>query len=220
MSALWALVPLKRLATAKQRLAAVLEPAPRAALMLSMAADVLAVLVQIEALDRVLLVSDDPEVESIARNAGAGWLCVSPGGDLNTDLQFAATFAHEQGAGQVLIVHADLPFLNVEALLKFIAGMPSQSTRLARCKAASGTNALLTPLPLGFALVFGRHSLARFQQLPGETVEVVHHSALGMDIDNPEDLNCLLAGQHGGTALGPLTRAWVDQYRHLLLQGT
>ncbi len=72
MNGLWALVPLKRLAEAKQRLAPVLETAPRMELMLSMAADVLAALVQIEAVERVLMVSEDPAAEKLAQDAGVG----------------------------------------------------------------------------------------------------------------------------------------------------
>ncbi len=216
MNGLWALVPLKRLAAAKQRLAPVLEPAPRTELMLSMAADVLVVLVQIEAVERVLLVSEDPAAEQLALDAGVEWFHVSPGGGLNSDLECAAAFALEQGAGQVLIVHADLPFLRPEPLRRFIANRSDKTTRLAACKAGTGTNLLLTPLPLTFPLVFGSHSLARFQRLLGEMANVVRNSALSMDIDNPEDLDCLLMREANGSPPGPMTRAWVDKYRHLL----
>ena len=216
MNGLWALVPLKRLAEAKQRLAPVLETAPRTELMLSMAADVLAALVQIEAVERVLIVSEDPAAEKLAQDAGVEWFHLSPGGGLNSDLECAAAFAREQGAGQVLIVHADLPFLRPEPLRRFIANRSDKTTRLAACKAGTGTNLLLTPLPLTFPLVFGSHSLARFQRLLGEMANVVRNSALSMDIDNPEDLDCLLMHEANGSPPGPMTRAWANKYRHLL----
>ena len=103
MNGLWALVPLKCLAAAKQRLAPVLEPAPRTELMLSMAADVLTALIQLEVVERVLMVSEDPAAEQLALDAGVEWFQVSPGGGLNSDLECAAVFAQKQGARQVLI---------------------------------------------------------------------------------------------------------------------
>jgi 2-phospho-L-lactate guanylyltransferase len=220
MNGLWALVPLKRLAEAKQRLAPVLEPAPRMELMLSMAADVLAALVQIEAVERVLIVSEDPAAEQLSLDAGVEWFQVPPGGGLNSDLEFAVAFAREQGAEQVLIVHADLPFLRPAQLRRFIANRSGKVTRLAECKAGTGTNLLLTPLPLTFPLVFGSNSLARFQRLLGEVAKVIRNSALSMDIDNPEDLDCLLMHEASGSPPGPVTRAWANKYRHLLLSCT
>jgi len=216
MNGLWALVPLKRLAEAKQRLAPVLEPAPRMELMLSMAADVLAALVQIEAIERVLIVSEDPAAKQLALDAGVEWFQVPRGGGLNSDLECAAAFAREQGAGQALIVHADLPFLRPAQLRRFIANGSGKATRLAECKASTGTNLLLTSLPMAFPLVFGSNSLARFQRLLGEKAKVVRNSALSMDIDNPEDLDCLLMREANGSPPGPMTRAWVDKYSWLL----
>jgi 2-phospho-L-lactate guanylyltransferase len=220
MNGLWALVPLKRLAAAKQRLAPVLEPAPRMELMLSMAADVLAALGQIEAIERVLIVSEDPAAEQLALDAGVEWFHLSPGGGLNSDLECAAVYAQQQGARQVLIVHADLPFLRLEPLRRFIANRSEKTTRLAACKAGTGTNLLLTPLPLTFPLVFGSDSLARFQRQLGGMAKVVRNSALSMDIDNPEDLDCLAMREADGSPPGPVTRAWVNKYRRLLLSCT
>ncbi len=216
MNGLWVLVPLKHLAEAKQRLAPVLEDQSRTELVVSMATDVLSALVQIKTLERVLLVSEDPEAEQLALDAGVEWFRVPPGGGLNSDLECAAAFAKEQAAGQVLIVHADLPFLRPEPLQDFIADRFGQTTRLAGCKGGTGTNMLLTSLPLSFPLVFGSDSLARFQRLLGKTAQVVRDSALGMDIDHPADLNCLLMRETGGELPGKMTRAWVIKYRQLL----
>lgn len=215
MSRLWALVPLKCLDESKQRLATVLEPALRMELVLSMAADVLAALDRVEAVERVLLISEDPEAAQLALDTGVDSFEVSPGGGLNADLECAAAFAGGQGAGSVLIVHADLPFLGPSQLRQFIAGRPGQGTRLAACKAGTGTNLLLTPLPLSFPLVYGRNSLTRFERLLGGTPEVVHNSALSRDIDEPEDLDLLLMSGPDGPPPGPATRAWVTGYRQV-----
>ncbi len=216
MKELWVLVPLKRLVDAKQRLAPALDAESRRELVVSMAVDVLDALVQVEVVERVLLVSEDSEVEQFALDAGIEWYRVSPGDGLNEDLECAAAFAWEQGAGQVLIVHADLPFLRPAPLRDFIADKPGQMTRLAGCKGGTGTNLLLTPLPLSFPLVYGSDSLTQFQRLLGEMAQVVQDAALSMDIDNPGDLNCLLMDEANGASAGLRTRAWADKYGHVL----
>ena len=218
MSGLWALVPLKYLAEAKQRLAPVLESAPRMELVLSMASDVLAALVSVKTLERVLLVSEDPGVAQFALDAGVELFQVPAGGGLNSDLERAAAYAWEQGAGRVLIVHADLPFLTGEKLQHFIANRPDTATCLAACKTCTGTNLLLTSLPLTFPLVFGLHSLAGFNGLLGGMSEVVRDSVLSWDIDEPKDLDRLLMHGAGDAPPGSATRAWLAAYGHLLGQ--
>jgi len=41
-----------------------------------------------------------------------------------------------------------------------------------------------------------------------------------MDIDNPEDLNCLLEHLANGSPPGAKTRAWADKYKDILISCT
>ena len=65
-----AVVPIKRFDAAKQRLSDVLAPADRALLAAAMAADVLEQLAESELIDRVIVVSGEPEVAVLAAKAG------------------------------------------------------------------------------------------------------------------------------------------------------
>ena len=69
-----ALVPLKRLAGAKSRLAGLLSPGERAGLARAMAEDVLSVLTDHRALSGVTLLSDDEQVLQMAEEFGIDFL--------------------------------------------------------------------------------------------------------------------------------------------------
>src|SRR5262245_43527007 len=69
-SGTWAIVPVKALGDAKQRLACVLALEARRRLMLVMLHDVLAVLEQVETLGPIVIVSPDPHVARIAEREG------------------------------------------------------------------------------------------------------------------------------------------------------
>ena len=68
---MWAVVPVKRLGDAKQRLASVLGPDERRALFRAMLEDVLAVLTSTTGLDGIAVVSSDAEVAALAAQYGA-----------------------------------------------------------------------------------------------------------------------------------------------------
>jgi hypothetical protein len=91
--------------------------------------------------------------------------------------------------------------------------LPQTSTRAAGCKNGSGTNLLLTSLPLGMKLKFGRNSLQRFvceagaRELPLETVM---DKRLGMDIDSPEDLRMLMEQRDNAPLPGLATQAFLS----------
>jgi len=62
-----AVVPIKRFDAAKQRLSEALTPADRGLLAAAMAADVLEQLASSELIDRVIVVSGEPEVAALMR---------------------------------------------------------------------------------------------------------------------------------------------------------
>ena len=109
-AATWAIVPVKSLEQAKQRLAAVLPLAARRRLMLVMLEDVLATLRHVERLEPVLVVTPDAEVAELAANAGAKVLreASSQGHSAAAIAGFA--YAQSHGAVRALTLPADAPF--------------------------------------------------------------------------------------------------------------
>jgi 2-phospho-L-lactate guanylyltransferase len=183
----WLLAPVKPLAEAKSRLAPVLDPARRSALMQRLLRRTLALAQQSGLFACLLVVSRDPQVWELARSAGAIAL-PETGDELNRALLQGATYAAAAGASSLLILPADLPLLRPEdltALCKlgergdgFVLG-PAQD---------GGTNALHLRLPPTLPFCFGEQSFARHQAAAaaaGLTPEVYDSPTLRFDLDAP-----------------------------------
>lgn len=214
---IWALVPLKNLARAKNRLAPAVDPAIRRALVLAMAEDVLAALGRVTSIERILLVSNEPEAGALLRdNRGNGLFEVFYSADsegLNRELEQAAAYAATRGAERALILHADLPWLCPAAVSDFIAACPAAEVLVAQDNVGTGTNAVLAPLPLPIPLVFGVESLPKFRaeaQARGVPLRAIDQAELAQDVDRPEDFARLDDALRTGTPPGPATRVLLE----------
>ena len=216
MNRLWALVPLNNLARAKSRLGTALDADDRRALVLAMAEDALSALARVDRIERIVLVSSEPEAGRLLNKAPFEVFYSADHEGLNEELAQAAAYAKARGAGSALIVHADLPWLNARSVERFIAACPAGSIGAARCKVGTGTNALLTPLPLPLPLVFGPDSLRKFSgeaAAKGLDLRVVDERRLAMDIDSPQDLQYLLARPAGRMAAARTTSSTLQRIK-------
>jgi FO synthase len=200
----------KHLSIAKQRLGEALEPNSRRALVLAMLDDVLAALASVPALERIIVVTGDPDVAGYATAHGADIASEPDGADMNAAIAFGLRKAASEGAARALIVPADLPLAtptDIEAVLRAanIGGgaiVPDAS--------GEGTNALLVPLPAPFAPAFGHASFARHRESAvsaGVDLVVVHRDGLARDIDLPADLEQLgTPPRYAHLGIGPHAR--------------
>ncbi|MGC9397844.1 MAG: 2-phospho-L-lactate guanylyltransferase [Anaerolineae bacterium] len=192
MQRVWAIVPIKPLAQAKSRLAPALDPTARRHLVLTLLRHTLTVLRDVEGLARVLVVSADAEVATVAREHDAHLLPEPRAPGLNVSLTRAATEAQAQGATGVLIVPGDLPLLeasNVEAVLD--AALPPPSVVLVPDHRERGTNVLLLSPPRFMPFCYGPDSFHRHLALAearGVHPTICRIPTLAFDADLPEDL--------------------------------
>ena len=147
------LVPVKGFTGAKARLAAVLGPDERRALARRLAELVLAAAAPLP----VLVVCDDPEVETWAAAAGARALRVEPRGLDAAVTEGVAALAAE-GVERVIVAHADLPRA---AGLADLAGVPGDPVTLVPDRADDGTNVAVVPASAGFHFAYGPRSFER-----------------------------------------------------------
>jgi 2-phospho-L-lactate guanylyltransferase len=194
---LWAVVPVKDLAHAKQRLAGVLDAAERQGLFAAMLEDVLAALAASEALAGSLVVTRDPLARDLAAGYGARVL-VEPvnRGHTAASTLGAATLAAEGAAG-MLQLPADLPLLtapDVDAVLQAHAQAPSVT--LAPSRDRRGSNAVACSPPDLLPLRFGDDSFFPHLECArslGIEPAVVERPGLALDVDTPADLAAFLA---------------------------
>ena len=192
------LVPVKSLAASKLRLAGFLTPAERAKFSLLMLGDVLANLSATATVDRVTVVSDDPDVLEFAARRHAQQFSDTQG-NANDPLNEALTLAAAQldDASAVMVVPADVPLVSpadyAAALSDWVEGVAVVPAH------DGGTNAMINLVAEAIPFRFGPQSLeqhcvgARARGLPFQLIE---NPVWARDIDSPSDIAWL--AEHAG----------------------
>src|SRR5712671_5297850 len=129
---IWAVVPVKDTALAKQRLAPAVPPALRQALMLAMLEDVLAALAEAPGLAGRLLVTTDPMAQRLATRHRADWLTEGAADGHTGAVAAAARHLAANGAVGMLTVPGDIPLVTAEEITRLIdAHRPARAFTIA-----------------------------------------------------------------------------------------
>jgi 2-phospho-L-lactate guanylyltransferase len=193
-----AVVPVKELSLAKERLAPLLSPDERRELARAMLRDVLTALVSTPALDRVYVVGVDAEALALAARIGAEVLVEPPGlAGLNIALEWARRTILEaaEQPGALLVTPADVPAIARGDVEAFLSG-DSVGPLVRICPAPDGgTNALLVRPSGAIPFHFGLNSAQAHAAAAGErgiAIEPREVSAFKLDLDTPDDVErCL-----------------------------
>jgi 2-phospho-L-lactate/phosphoenolpyruvate guanylyltransferase len=202
----WAVVPLKNIRLAKQRLGPMLTPDERGELMLAMVTDVLGALTQTPGLAGILLVSRAPEAEALARDHGCEHYAEAEGADLSESVQAAGGYlVANRGATGTLIVPGDVPLIAPADLAAVLA--EHRRITLVPDSEGDGTNCIVSTPPNLLRYRFDGHSFKPHAEAAysiGITPRIVRNDAFGIDVDTPRDLLRVL--ERDGTSR---TRAWL-----------
>lgn len=202
-----AVVPVKRFAAAKQRLAAVLAPAERASLARAMLADVLAALVAAPGLERILVVTADPDAAALARRFGAEISAEDSETGQSAAVAAAARRLARDGVA-LLTVPADIPAVEPRDIAAVIAaGGAARCYVIAAARDGRGSNAILCAPADAVPFRFGPDSFAAHcaaARAAGFAVRPLDLPRVALDIDAPEDLALLVR-----LLPGAATRAWL-----------
>jgi 2-phospho-L-lactate guanylyltransferase len=209
-------VPVKDLATAKQRLVPALPPEDRACLARAMLADVLRVLAGCRA-DAVWVVTRDAEATTAARAAGAEVVAEPENQGHTAAVARAQAEAGRRGARVFATVPGDVPCVRpgeVDALVAAAAGA-TPSAVFVPSRSGRGTNGVALAPPAAMPLRFGEPSfddhLAEARRR-GLEPRVLALPGLALDIDGPADL-AMLAAAGAGTESGRLAARWLAERR-------
>jgi 2-phospho-L-lactate/phosphoenolpyruvate guanylyltransferase len=198
-----AVVPLKALEQAKQRLATALDPAARRGLVTFMASRVLDACVQAPSVRRVLAIAGDEQAASVLQRSGVK-VIVEPRPGLGRALDRAGT--ELAGDEASLVIHADLPLAraaDVEAVCRAATRTPCVVVVPSR---DGGTAALLRSPATIISQAFGPGSSdAHLQLAAAARVTAVRLAVpnLAVDIDDH-------AGLMAATVHEPALGRWAE----------
>jgi 2-phospho-L-lactate/phosphoenolpyruvate guanylyltransferase len=196
-SGVWAAVPVKEFAGAKQRLSPLLSPQQRQALAAAMVEDVLAALADAP-LAGIMVNTIDPLATELARRYGARVVTDgSRDGHTGAVTAMARILAAE--GRDMLTVPGDIPRVTPGEIAAVIAARrAAPSLTIVPAHDERGSNAMLCSPPLVMPLRFGDDSflphLAAARALGIEPM-IVKLPGIGLDIDQPPDIQALLRAE-------------------------
>lgn len=175
------LIPVKSFASAKERLAPLLDAQGRAELARELAERV----VHFAAPRPVSIVCDDEEVAAWARSLGADVIW-APGKGLNLAVAFGVAELESRGSEMITIAHGDILDPSSLSILR-----PTRGITLVPDRSDDGTNVICLPAGTGFTFSYGPGSFRRHLASAhgtGLEVTVLRDTMLGHDVDRPGDL--------------------------------
>ena len=201
-------VPVKRLRLAKSRLYAVGRPRPEhEELALSLALDTVAAALAAAAVERVVVVTDDPAARQALETAGALVLPDEPDAGLNPALAHGAAAAMRRSPRDgVALLSADLPALRPAELDAALAAAADHDAAFVADTSGFGTTLLAIAPGHLVTPRYGRASAAA-HRAAGAVELTGDWPTLRNDVDTAADLRT--AAELG---LGPATSAWAASH--------
>ncbi|MGH7041518.1 MAG: 2-phospho-L-lactate guanylyltransferase [Acetobacteraceae bacterium] len=187
----WAALPVKGFAGAKQRLGPALTAAQRRALAAAMLEDVLEAL-GAASLAGILVNTEDPEAAALARARGAEVMAEDAAIGHTGAVAAMARRLAAAGRSAMLVLPGDIPRITAAEIAALCAAAgPRPSFTIAPARDERGSNAVLLAPPGAVSLRFGDDSF--FPHLDaarraGIEPRVVALPGVGLDIDTPDDL--------------------------------
>jgi 2-phospho-L-lactate guanylyltransferase len=189
-----AVLPVKRLGAAKQRLAAGLDAERRRELAGAMVADVLEAVGSARTIDRLIVVTGDPVAQELASGVGAE-IVPDPEDAGHVEAAVAGIARAEvEGAEQVLLLAGDCPLLDPRELDRLLTGVPDRYVGIVPDRHGTGTNALLLSPPNVIVPAFGEGSRDRHieaARAAGVPFGVEELPSIELDLDTPADVIAL-----------------------------
>jgi 2-phospho-L-lactate guanylyltransferase len=198
-------LPVKRFAAAKQRLAPGMGSTHRAELAAAMLEDVLEAIGTARSVERVIVVTSEAGAVELARASDAEVLPDPDEGGHSGAALAGISRALGLGAGCVLLLPIDCPLLATRELERLLTGMPERYVAIVPDRHGTGTNALALSPPDAIAPSFGEGSCARHvaaAREAGVPFGVEELPSLALDLDTPADVVALTMAleREGGRA--------------------
>jgi 2-phospho-L-lactate guanylyltransferase len=190
------LVPVKNLSSAKQRLAGILDQPSRTALAQAMLYDVLTTLHRWHNRPQVAVVTSDPFATNLATEYRFEVMPDSDNPGETGAIEMATRICVERGVKSTLVIPADIPLIEAWELEEILKKAPAEGSVLVPAGDGRGTNAAFRCPANLFPLRFGNDSFKPHHaaaEASGKPCVVLNLPGIAIDVDNPPDLEELLA---------------------------
>lgn len=204
------LVPIKNTASAKQRLAEVLDQPSRTKLAQAMLNDVLTTLHEWKNRPPVGVVTGDSYATNLAREYGFEVIPDPENPGETGAIEMATRVCVERGEESTLVIPADIPLIQSWELDEILKHAPAEGTVLVPAADGRGTNAAFRRPANLFPLRFGNDSFKPHRaaaQAIGKPCIILNLPGIAIDVDSPPDLHQLMA-QPGETQAQRLAREY------------
>jgi 2-phospho-L-lactate guanylyltransferase len=202
------LIPIKNLATAKQRLALVLDQPSRTELAQAMLLDVLHAVVKCSE-KQAAVVTTDAHATRLAQVLGFETIADNNVSE-TAAIELATQVCESRGIESTLVIPGDIPLITAQEIDQILKAAPPEGSVLVPAADGRGTNAVFRR-PAGlFPLRFGNDSFKPHlaaARATGKPCVVLSLPGIALDVDNPADLR-QLAEAPGSTHAQCLVRQW------------
>ena len=205
------LVPIKNTSGAKQRLASILDQDSRTRLAQAMLHDVLSALYEWKDRPSVGIVTTDAYAIQLASEYRFEIIPDPENPGETGAIEMATQVCVARGEDSTLVIPADIPLIQAWELEEIYKVAPVQGTVLVPAGDARGTNAAFRRPANLFPLRFGNDSFKPHHaaaQATGQPCVILNLPGIAVDVDNPEDLQGLIA-LPGNTRAQQLARDYV-----------
>ncbi|MCZ6502083.1 MAG: 2-phospho-L-lactate guanylyltransferase [Gammaproteobacteria bacterium] len=189
-----AVIPIKQLENAKQRLASILNTGERNQLFRTMVEDVLTTTEACTLVDEIIVVTSDDVVAELALSFGAEILSEPEHAGLIPAVTKAAGYLADNGIDIMLFLPGDVPLVTPEELEIVLEGFGRQDKPEFMIVPASdlgGSNCIACSPPDCMEFGFGEDSFRRHLGIArklGIEPSVAKLPGIGLDVDTPDDL--------------------------------
>lgn len=194
-----AVIPVKQLANAKQRLSSFLSASDRAALFSAMVRDVLTAVEACSLIDQIMVVTNDLKVSELGKEYDAKIRPEPQRPGLIESVTEAARDLSLAGVSTMVFLPGDVPLVSAEELESVLEGFGSSNEAeflIVPAADLGGSNCVVCSPPDCITFGFGEDSFRRHLSIARElglNPTVMKLPGIGLDIDTPNDLRELAA---------------------------
>jgi 2-phospho-L-lactate guanylyltransferase len=204
------LIPVKSLTTAKQRLASVLRQERRSQLAEAMLRDVMTAAAGVLGRIDVALVTGDVRARALAAEIGFLVIDDSCNESETAAIEMATAWCEQQGYDTTVVVPGDIPLITSDELRRVLDAAPPEGAVFVPAYDRRGSNCILRRPASIIPLRFGNDSFlphCEAMRKTGREPVILELPGIGLDIDNPHELDLLLQ-RDGSTNAQRLLRSW------------